>query len=624
MGLTRRQFLASASLAATAPKGVKDKPVQQVYPFPLQQIRLLYGPFRQAMEKNREFLRGLEPDRLLHTFRRTAGLASTAEPLGGWERPDAELRGHFTGHYLSACALNYAGDGDDNLRSRGRAVVAELAKCQKAHSDGYLSAFPKEFVDRLREGQPAGAPFCALHKILAGLLDMHKLGGDSQALEVAEGLGRWIANWLKPLGPEQMARVLEADYGGMSEALYDLYAATGREVYADAAHRFDDARFLDPLIEGRDELQGLRVSAQISRILGALRRFELTGDRRYWRAAFIFWRQVTEQRAYSTGGVGNFGRWRTEPGRFATELSAETQECCCTYDMLRLTRRLFALHPVGSYPDYHERALFNAVLGAINPQDGMTMYYAPLASGYWKLFSTPRNSFWCCTGAGVEAFSRLGEGVYFHDDAGIYVNLFIASELDWRERQIRIRQETSFPEQPGTVLYYQSERSCRLALRIRVPWWARSFSVRVNGERWSMPRALGEYCTVDRSWYDGDRVEVIAPMTLRTEPLPDDKTLQAFLYGPLVLAGRLGSEGLTREMQYGGADGSHQLAGDPAPAPEFRASSNSLNFWVKPVYGRPLTFSTTGQERDVTLVPFYRLFEQRYAVYWRVRNYEVD
>ena len=618
MDLTRRQFVASAALASVAGAAAEEKAPRKVAPFPLERVRLLDSPFRRAMERNREFLHGLEADRLLHTFRLNAGLPSSAEPLGGWERPGVEIRGHFMGHYLSACALMYAGEGDQDLKARGGAIVAELAKCQKANGGGYLSAFPTELFDRLRDGKRVWVPWYTIHKILAGLLDMHTLCGNEQALEAAEGMARWTANWAKPLAEDHMARVLEVEFGGMNEVLYNLHGVTGKEIYAETAHRFDHPRLFGPLAEGRDELKGLHMNTQIPKIIGAARRYELTGERRYWQIADFFWKQVSGPRAYCTGGGSNFEHWRTEPGRLAAELSIETQECCCTYNMLKLTRRLFGWTPTANYADYYERALFNGVLGTLNPKDGMTMYFVPLASGYWKLFSTPRHSFWCCTGTGVESFSKLADSVYFHNGGALYINLFIASELDWREKGLRLRQETTFPEQPGTTLRIEAKQPVRLAVHIRVPWWARGFAVQVNGKLCAgSPRPSG-YFEIDRQWKTGDKIEVATPMSLHAHPMPDDPTLEAFLYGPLVLAGELGAEGLTREMHYGGADGRNKLVGDPVPVPDFRASGKSLDSWIKPVPGRPLAFRTAGQARDVTLIPLNRLFEQRYAVYWRV------
>jgi len=452
MNLTRRQFMAASALApfaaAAKPTSVKDSVQAQAQPFDLGSVRVTDTVLREPVERNRDFLQSLETDRLLHTFRLTAGLPTSAEPLGGWEKPNVELRGHFTGHFLSACALMSLSEGDAMLRGRGNLVVAELAKCQKAigtsSGDGYLSAFPPSFFDRLKTGQKVWAPWYTIHKIMAGLLDMYVLARNEQALDVVRGMAGWTKRWTDSLSDEDMARIMHVEFGGMNDVLYNLYAVTGVKDYADAAHRFDDERLFGPLADGRDELKGLHVNTQIPKIIGAARRYELTGDQRYRRIAEFFWTQVTQHRAYATGGTSNDEHWRSAPDKLAGELSYSTEECCCTYNMLKLTRHLFAWSPEARYFDYYERALLNGILGTMNPKNGLTMYYVPLATGYWKVFASPRGSFWCCTGTGVESFSKLADSIYFHDENGLYVNLFVASELDWEEQGLRVRQDTAF------------------------------------------------------------------------------------------------------------------------------------------------------------------------------------
>ncbi len=621
MTLSRRQFIQASALAPLAARSgraaVEDAVPSKARPFELRSVRLLEGPLMDSMERNREFLRGLETERLLHTFRLTAGLASSAVPLGGWEKPAVELRGHFTGHYLSACALMAAGSGDEMLRDHANLVVAELAKCQKANGDGYLSAFPPQFFDRLKAGGKVWAPWYTLHKIMAGLLDMYLLTGNDQALDVVRGMAGWTKGWADSLNDEQMARALQVEFGGTNEVLYNLYAVTGIKDYAETAHRFDHERVFGPLAEGRDELKGLHVNTQIPKIIGAARRYELTGDPRYRRIAEFFWTQVTQHRSYCTGGTSNEEHWRTGPDQLATQLGATTEECCCTYNMLKLTRHLFAWSPEARYFDYYERALLNGILGTINPKNGLTMYFVPLASGYWKMFASPRGSFWCCTGTGAESFSKLADSVYFHDERGLFVNLFVASELDWRDQGIRVRQETAFPERGETRLRIRVENPVQLALRIREPYWTQGkMTLAVNGKPVTAGAASG-YRIIDRVWKSGDEVHVTLPMSLHAHPMPDDDGLQAFLYGPLVLAGELGREGLTEAMMMGGDDPPEPTG--PVPAPEFAAGSADPATWIERVKQEPLTFQTTGQSRNVRMKPLNRVIDQRYAVYWRVR-----
>jgi DUF1680 family protein len=633
-GISRRDFItsAAASIAAApllprlggAARGSGDMPRPLVRPFDVSRVRLRPGPFLDDTHVARQHMESLDPDRLLHMFRLTAGLPSNAEPLGGWEAPDNELRGHYTGHYLSACALMGASQDNATLRTRGLRMVDALAQCQRAMGTGYLSAFPEELFDRLREGRRVWAPFYTVHKIMAGLLDTYTQSGYAPALEVLKGMVRWTGGWTQPLGDEAMARVLEREYGGMNEVLYNLSAVTNSRADAELAHRFDHERIFTPLADGRDELKGLHVNTTIPKIIGAARRYELTGDARYHDVASYFWHEVTGRRAYCTGGTSNGESWQSDPGVLSTQLSGYTQECCTTYNMLKLTRHLFTWTADPRCADFYERALFNGILGTQHPADGMTLYYVPLASGYWKLFGQPLHSFWCCNGTGLESHSKLGDSIYFQDARGLYVNLFIPSELDWRERGIRVVQDTRFPEEERTRFTLRCERPVRMLLRLRVPYWtAPGGSVAVNGHADDVFAAPGSYLVLDRTWRDGDRVELTLPMQLHVQPMPDDPTVQAVMYGPLVLVGRLGTEGLTPGILRAEPTKPRtvpEYKGDPVSAAAFVARGNGPADWIKPVPGRSLEFRTVGQARDVTLVPFYTLIDERYATYWKMES----
>jgi len=640
---SRREFLAAGALAAAALPlwrrtmlgtatdlvvAVEAAPTARLrtLPFALTQVRLRPGPVLDALQVNRRHLLAQDLDRLLHTFRLTAGIPSAAKPLGGWEAPDNELRGHYTGHYLSACALMAAQTGDGEVRARGERLVAELAKCQAAHGNGYLSAFPEELFDRLRAGKPAWAPFYTVHKLMAGLLDTYTLGGNRQALSVLEGMARWTRGWVQPLGDDHMARVLEREYGGMNELLYNLAAATGNAGWAELAHRFDHERVFAPLAAGRDELKGLHVNTTIPKIIGAARRYETLGDPRARDVADFFWHTVTERRSYATGGTSNNEEWQAGPNELASQLGGYTQESCVTYNMMKLTRHVFGWTADPRAADYYERAFYNGILCVEHPADGEKLYYTPLESGYWKLFGTPTQDYWCCTGSMAEAFSKLGDSIYFRDadgdGAGVYVNLFVPSELDWTERGVRLVQETRFPEEDIIRLTVRAARPVRLPLRIRVPYWAQGGSAVLNGQALDGFAAPGSYFVLDRSWRDGDRVEVRLPMRLHAQAMPDDPTVQAYMYGPLVLAGPLGKEGLTPQVLRAEPTKPRtvpEYQGKPVAAPTLVARSDDPGAWIRPVPGRVLEFRTTGQATDVSLVPLNRIFDERYAVYWKVQ-----
>lgn len=626
--MDRREFIASTSalaLAGSVPLPTPRSPGAsfRAVPFDLSRVSVGPGLFRDGLELNRKFLMAQNPDRLLHTFRITAGLPSTAEPLGGWEAPDNELRGHYTGHYLSACALASASLPDPSFAVRGGQLVAELAKCQQALGNGYLSAFPEELFDRLRAGKPVWAPFYTLHKIMAGLLDLHTIAGNDQALEVLLGMARWTARWTQPLGDEAMARVLEREYGGMNEVLYNLSAVTGKDEWVDLAHRFDHERIFVPLAAGRDELKGVHANTTIPKIIGAARRYELTGESRYRDVASYFWREITTRRAYCTGGTSNGEDWDTEPGQLAGALSGYTQEDCTTYNMLKLTRHVFSWTADPRAADFYERALFNGIVGSQHPADGDKMYYVSLAPGLWKLFGTPFHDYWCCTGTMSEAHAKLSDSIYFHDDEGVFVNLFVPSTLDWKEKGVHLTQETWFPEEGKTALTVHGAKPGTFAIRIRVPYWATGENrALLNGKPLEGFAEPGGYYVVHRTWRDGDRLEVDLPMSLHLHPMPDDPSLVAVMYGPLVLAGRLGTDGLTpatlrAEPTKPRTVPEYHL--DPVPVPAFTATSDDPAAWIKPT-GVSLTFKTTGQTRDVEFVPFHRIFDERYSIYWKVNR----
>ena len=645
---TRRQFVSAAAAAAGAallPKITLASPAQnaisatsakgpspitrekiswKVQPFPLNQVRLRKGPFQDALEVDRRYLHLLPSDRLLHTFRVNAGLPSSAQPLGGWEKPDCEVRGHFAGgHYLSACALMYASAGDRDLKDKADAIVAQLADCQKAQQNGYLSAFPEEFFDRLREGRKVWAPFYTYHKIMAGLLDMYAYCGNDQALAVAESMAEWVWHWQESISDEHMQRILQNEFGGMNESLCNLYALTGKHQYLDLAARFEKAMFFEPLGQHRDELKGIHANTHIPQVISAARRYELTGQERYREIAAFFLHTVTADRIYCTGGTSNSEFWRTRPGDLSTELGRSTEECCCGYNMLKLARHVYGWTGDPHVLDYYERTLFNSRLGTQNAEDGGMSYFLPLGSGYWKYFNSQFDSFWCCTGTGAEEFAKTADTIYFHDAGGIFVNLFIASEVTWPEKGVRLEQQTDFPEEEGTALVFHIERPVDMALNIRIPWWATNGgTIKVNGTALPAFSSPGSYLTLTRTWQEGDRVEVRLPMSLRTEALLGDDTQQAAMYGPLVLAGRLGAEGLKKEMFYADFSPGPPRT-EPSPAPVITTSPTDPVGWLKPLSGEPLTFQTVGQEKTVSLIPLYKLFGERYAVYWKTASTKV-
>jgi hypothetical protein len=511
----------------------------------------------------------------------------------------------------------YASTGDTKIKADADYVVAELAKCQKAFGpSGFLSAYPEEFFDRVFSVRRVWAPFYTLHKILAGLVDWHEYGASVQALDIAENIARWVNSRTEKSDENHMEIVLNhTEQGGMNEVLTNLYSITGKPEYLALARRFDEKHYTVPLSEHRDVLKGEHVNSFIPNVIGAAREYEMTGDPSLYNIAEYFWNQVTGARSYVTGGTSNGEGWQADPYVISTELGKDSHESCCTYNMLKLTRHLFSWEPKAEYADYYERALFNGILPTQDPATAMMMYYVPMMPGMFKTFMTPFDSFWCCTGTGMENHAKYGDSIYFHDQDSVFVNLFIASELKWPEKGFGLRQETKFPEEGRTTLVVTAAKPGEMALRIRIPWWVgKGGYVKVNGRKIEAFAAPSSYLTLKRAWKKGDRIEAVLPMDLRLERTPDNMNVAAVLYGPIVLAGQLGPVSLPEDKIFG----PYGPEGDPIAVPKLAVKDADPSTWIKPVAGKPLTFRTegVGVPADVTLVPFYKLFGQRYTVYW--------
>ena len=614
----------------------------KVQPFLMSQVRVLpNNVYFDSQEWNRGYMSRLEADRLLYNFRANAGLpVGSAKPLGGWEQPEngqrsSELRGHFVGHYLSSSA-QLAAMGDKDSKAKGDYMVAEMAKCQEKLGGKYLSAFPTTWWDRLQNGERVWAPFYTIHKITAGMFDQYQLAGNKQALQVLEGMAAWADEWTASKTEAQMQEILKIEFGGIAESFYHLGAETNDPRWVKLGDRFQKKSFINPLAARRDELRGLHVNTHIPQVIAAARRYEISDDSRFRDLSEYFFYEVTTARSYVTTGTSNAETWLAPPRRLAAELkqSVNTTECCCAYNMLKLTRQLYSWDPSPTLFDYYERSLLNHRIGTIRPKVGYTQYYLSLAPGAWKTFNTEDQTFWCCTGSGTEEYSKLNNSIYWRDEDGLYVNLFIPSELDWAEKGFKLRQETQYPQSEDVTLHVTAARPEKMAVRLRIPGWLQSSpTVKLNGKILDASATPGSYLTLTRAWKAGDKLEMRLPMHLHVEAMPDDSHTQAFLYGPLVLAGDLGAEGLTEAHIIGpnlrvGAPIPEQN-GSPLgpvnrtpPVPDleiqsFKASGSDLNSWIKPA-DKPLTFRTSGQRKDVTLVPLNSLYDKRYSVYWEV------
>lgn len=581
--------------------------------FPLSDVRLLQSPFKHAMDEDAQYLLSLDPDRFLNRFRLNAGLNPKAEIYGGWEREG--VSGHSLGHYLSACSMMYAASGDIRFKVKTDYIVNQLEECQHARKTGYVGAIPRE--DSIFNEVAAGdirsqgfdlnggwVPWYTLHKMLAGLVDAYLYTDNKRALQIATRFADWAYNKFKNLTEDQFQKMLDCEQGGMNEALANIYALTGNKKYLELSYRFDHKRILDPLSEGIDILPGKHANTQIPKIIGAARQYELTGNEKEKRTADYFWHQVTNHHSYVTGGNSNFEHF-SKPDELSDYLSDNTTETCNSYNMLKLTRHLFALHPDAHYMDYYERTLYNHILASINPDNGMACYYVPLIAGGIKKYGTPTESFWCCTGTGMENHVKYGESIYAKGNNGsLYVNLFIPSKLTWKERDLQIIIDTKFPKSNNVTLKVEGNgKAANFPIHIRYPYWASNgLTVTVNEKPVSIKNNPGSYYTIERIWKSGDKINIAMQMAIHSEAMPDNKNRIALLYGPVVLSGDLGKE--KPEQQN---------------IPVFVSDNIPVSELVKPVSNSDaLLFKTsaTNDGETVSLIPFYEMHHRHYIVYW--------
>ncbi|HEY5806399.1 MAG TPA: beta-L-arabinofuranosidase domain-containing protein, partial [Povalibacter sp.] len=601
----------SAALAIGAVSAAPVKPALET--FALSDVQLLDSPFKQAMERNAEYLLLLDPDRLLHNTRQYAGLEPKGELYGGWESQG--IAGHTLGHYLTALSQQYVATGDRRFRERIDYIIGEMAECQRAYGDGYIGALPPTELAALRglkEGKVAvkGAfnfandawvPWYTEHKVLAGLKDAWVLAGSEQAKEVTLKFADWVDAVTANLSPEQLQTMLSVEHGGMRESLIDLYARTGNERYLATSRRFYHHAVLDPLTQGRDELPGRHANTQIPKVTGAARSYEVTGDESDRKAAVDFWKIVTRDHSWVIGGNSE-GEHFFSPNTASAHLSATTAETCNTYNMLKLTEHLFTWQPQIEYADYYERALYNHILASQEPERGMFAYYMSLKPGFFRTYSTPFDSFWCCVGSGMENHTKYGEAIYFHGSDDLYVNLFIPSRVDWKQRGFSLEQRTEYPRSQQTELVVSAADNRPLTLRIRVPAWsAGPLTARLNGKPLQVEGMPGTYAAVTRTWRKGDRLSITIPFGVHTEALHGSPATIAFLYGPLVLAADLGAVNKSDTVPYS-KDHVANLGAPDVAVPVLTADLDSIALKVKPVPGEPLTFKTQGIGKPADVV----------------------
>ena len=578
-------------------------------PFKMTQVHLLPSRFQENMKRDSAWMMSIPVNSLLQSFRNTSGAFSsreggymTVKKLGGWEALDCDLRGHITGHLLSAYATLYAQTGSQAVKMKADSIVNGLAEVQQAYGrGGYLSAFAEGLIDRNIQGKSVWAPFYTLHKIVQGMIDQYQMTGNEKALEIAKGMGNWAYNKLKPLSEETRKKMIRNEFGGFNEAMYELYDLTKDERYLWVARYFYHNEKIDPLKAGNPDLGTNHANTFIPKLLGEARNFELFGAEDSRKAAeFLFWTLVNDH-AFVTGELSD-KEHLFKPTEQSKHLSGYDGENCCTFNLLKLADHLFSWNPSSQIADYYERALYNHILGQQDPKSSMVCYFTPLQTGAYRLYSTRDSSFWCCVGSGFESHVKYASSIYFHSDKDLYVNLFIPSKIDWEGTTFT--QQTSFP-QSSTTTFTVDGNSKQFALRLRYPSWATKMDIKVNGKKVKAVKGADGYVAISRLWKAGDKIEVQLGMQLREEATKDDASKVALVYGPIVMAGKLDKveHPFSNPQKY-----------NDYYTFDFKIPASTVE---KAKYEGLKSIKNFKMKNGVELIPFYDAHHCRYAVYWQ-------
>ena len=593
-------------------------------PLPLSAVRVTGGPLKRAQDLNAEYLLKLEPDRMLAYYRKRAGLEPKAQGLTGWDGDGRNLTGHIAGHYLSAVSLMYAATGDARFEARADYIVKELKEVQDKNGDGFAGALEgaREKFKEVAAGNIRStffdlnglwSPWYTLHKTYAGLRDAYRFTGNRTALEVEIKFAAWAESFLVKMDGTQTQKMLNTEFGGMNEVLVDLYADTGDQRWLNLSRHFDHHAVVDPLSRRQNNLSGLHGNTQVPKLLGVLMRYVYAGNKADGDAAEFFWDAVALHHSYATGGHGR-DEYFGPPDQLSERVDGRTNESCNVYNMLKMTRLLFALRPDIKYAEFEERALFNHVLGSIDPEDGRTCYMVPVGRGVRHEYQDMSRDFTCCVGSGMESHGLHGDGIYYEAGNRLWVNLYVPSTADWKANGIQLAMETDFPEGDSATLKLTAAQTKKLTLAFRRPAWAgEGFAIKVNGKAIRMFSKPGTYIEVTRSWKSGDTVALTLPKVLHKEATPDNANRVALMWGPLVLGGDLGPE---------------RRGGWSDPIPSFITAEKPVGDWLQPVPDKAGSFRSNGGRiangnvKEIDFVPFYRLHRRQYALYWDLYSVE--
>ncbi len=597
--------------------------------FPLSDVKLLDGPFRKAMDLNVDVLLSYDVDRLLAPYLKAAGLEPKGESFSNWDGLD----GHVGGHYLSALAIHYAATGNPALRDRMDYMLGQLAMCAVARGDGYVGGVPggDALWAEIRKGNVGKiwdywVPWYNVHKIYAGLRDSWVYAGSQVGRNLFLGMCDWGLGVIGALSDGQMESMLDNEFGGMDEVYADAYAMTGDSKYLDAARRFTHHQLFDGMRDGIDNLDNRHANTQVPKVVGYQRIAELGHDADYTKAACFFWETVVNNRSLSIGGNSRREHFASAADAKSYVDEREGPESCNTNNMLKLTEGLFRMSPEARYADFYERALFNHILSTQHPEHGGYVYFTSARPGHYRVYSTPNSAMWCCVGTGMENHGKYGQFIYTRSGDSLRVNLFIASELDWKENGVKLTQQTSFPAEESSRLTVSVAEPSRFSLMLRHPGWCDGMIVKVNGEKVKTASAPSSYITLDREWRDGDVVELEMPMKVTIEELNYLPSYVSILRGPIVMAARFDNGAPLPGLKADDHRWAHIAHGPlvsvfdtPLLIGNRKTLLKKLNE-MKPVEGKEMTYSAAGifdsKFGDVELEPFFRIHDSRYMMYW--------
>jgi len=623
-----------AALLTLAPFGVAVAPspalaatsVDKLQEFSLDQVQINDDYQKNLFAKDIAYLiTTLDSDRLLAGFKAVSLNANPTNLYGGWE--GTNIRGHTLGHWLSALAHAYqqALGSDPTLAGQIKTKLDDVISKLKSYqlSSGYLSAYNISEFDAFDNGTGGWVPYYTLHKIFAGLLDTYELEQNPDALAIASKLADWLYARTQAWSSAAKSRVLGQEYGGLNDALYQLYQHTNSANHLTVAHVFDDTSLFMTLAAGTDNLSGKHANMTIPKFIGALNRYRTlgSGEASYLNAASGFLGVVLKDHTYVTGGNSEDEHFHT-PNALNQYRDAVNNETCNAYNMSKLTRDLFLVTGDVKYADYYERVHINEILSSMNPDTGMTTYFKAMGTGYFKVFATPTDRFWCCTGTGMENFTKLGDSIYFHSDKDLWITLYVSSTLNWKSRGLSLTQSTGLPLSNTATFTVTAAPTDAVSLNFRKPDWTAScqVAIAVNGQAVT-PVASGGFLSVSRVWQANDRIDIAFPIFPQVSRLQDNQNAVAFTYGPLVLSAGLGTDNMTTTPH-----GVQVLAATKPDGLQdtIKVSSGTINDWLANIQANlvqtpgKLEFNLKGTDSDGKLVfiPHYSRYKDRYGIYW--------